>query len=113
MSTDRIYRSDRYASSNGAQVTAIREKDGFDIIACDIIKRAGHPSALINTDIAVPGLYILPDQRRWRPVCRSPLIGISVLTHKLPGNTIYFHYPLKIFFFRFSDFHPSSPGAFV
>lgn len=35
MSTDRIYRSDRYASSNGAQVTAIREKDGFDIIACD------------------------------------------------------------------------------
>lgn len=35
MSTERIYRSDRYAASNEAHVTGIREKDGFDIIACD------------------------------------------------------------------------------
>jgi alanyl-tRNA synthetase len=35
MSTDRIYRKDRYAASNEAAVTGIREKNGFDIIACD------------------------------------------------------------------------------
>lgn len=35
MSTERIYRSDRYAATNEAHVTAIREKDGFDVIACD------------------------------------------------------------------------------
>ena len=35
MSTDRIYRKDRYAASNEAAVTGIREKNGFDVIACD------------------------------------------------------------------------------
>ena len=33
MSTERIYRSDRYAASNEAHVTAIREKDGYDIMS--------------------------------------------------------------------------------
>lgn len=35
MSTKRIYREDRYAVSNEAVVTAVREKSGFDVIACD------------------------------------------------------------------------------
>ena len=35
MSTDRIYRKEHYAASNEAAVTGIREKNGFDIIACD------------------------------------------------------------------------------
>ena len=35
MSTKRIYREDRYADSNEAVITAVREKNGFDLIACD------------------------------------------------------------------------------
>ena len=35
MSTRRIYREDRYAVSNEATVTALREKNGCDVIACD------------------------------------------------------------------------------
>ena len=35
MSTKRIYQSDQYAAANEAMVTAIREKNGVDVIACD------------------------------------------------------------------------------
>jgi alanyl-tRNA synthetase len=36
MSTRRIYREDRYAVSNEAVITSIREKNGCDEIACDV-----------------------------------------------------------------------------
>ena len=35
MSTERIYREDVYAVSNEAVITAVRDKNGFDMIACD------------------------------------------------------------------------------
>ncbi len=35
MVTKRIYQSDPYAASNEAVVTAVREKNGLDVIACD------------------------------------------------------------------------------
>ena len=35
MSTKRIYQTDQYASSNEAVITAIREKNGMDVITCD------------------------------------------------------------------------------
>lgn len=35
MTSKRIYREDRYAASNDAVISGIREKDGFDVIACD------------------------------------------------------------------------------
>ena len=35
MATNRIYRQDQYQSECKATVTAVREKDGFDLIACD------------------------------------------------------------------------------
>lgn len=35
MATERIYRKDRYAVSNAAKVTAVREEKGVDVIACD------------------------------------------------------------------------------
>ena len=35
MSTIRIYQTDQYAAANEAVVTAIREKNGVDVIACD------------------------------------------------------------------------------
>lgn len=36
MSTKRIYQTDQYAAANEAVVTAVREKNGLDVIACDI-----------------------------------------------------------------------------
>ena len=36
MSTERIYRSDAYAVSNEAVISAVREKNGCDMIACDV-----------------------------------------------------------------------------
>ena len=35
MSTKRIYQTDQYAAANEAVVTAVREKNGLDVIACD------------------------------------------------------------------------------
>ena len=35
MVTERIYQRDRYAAENDAEVTAIREKNGMDVIACN------------------------------------------------------------------------------
>ena len=35
MSTKRIYQTDQYAAANEAAVTAVREKNGMDVIACD------------------------------------------------------------------------------
>ncbi len=35
MSTKRIYQTDQYAAENEAVVTAVREKNGLDVIACD------------------------------------------------------------------------------
>ena len=35
MSTKRIYQTDRYAVENEAVITAVREKNGMDVIACD------------------------------------------------------------------------------
>ena len=36
MSTERIYRTDQYATENEAVITAVREKNGCDVIACDV-----------------------------------------------------------------------------
>lgn len=36
MSTERIYRTDPYATENEAVITALREKNGCDVIACDV-----------------------------------------------------------------------------
>lgn len=36
MSTERIYRTDPYVTENKAIITAIREKNGCDVIACDV-----------------------------------------------------------------------------
>lgn len=35
MATERIYQNDRYAVTNDAVVTCVREENGFDVIACD------------------------------------------------------------------------------
>ena len=35
MVTERIYQRDQYAAENDAEVTAIREKNGMDVIACN------------------------------------------------------------------------------
>ena len=36
MSTERIYRTDPYATENEAVITSVREKNGCDEIACDV-----------------------------------------------------------------------------
>ena len=36
MSTERIYRKDPYVTENEAVITAVREKNGCDVIACDV-----------------------------------------------------------------------------
>ena len=35
MTTNRIYRADQYAFTNAAEVTGVRDDNGFDVIACD------------------------------------------------------------------------------
>ena len=55
MSTKRIYQTDQYASSNEAVITAIREKNGMDVIACDTSvfypEGGGQPSDIGNVSL--------------------------------------------------------------
>ena len=77
----------------------------LDILPADVIEGTDNFPLVIQTDIAIAALNIIVDQiLRW-PVGRSPLVGITMLRHVIPGESIDLHHPVKILLCGISDHH--------
>ena len=72
--------------------------DRLDIFSVNKEKSTDDLSFIIDADITVSAPDVTMDQFLRRPVGRPPLVGVPMLRHEPPRETVNLHHPVKILF---------------